>query len=706
MRKFSVFILFFMVSLSVGASPKNNLKTKWSKNVTPENVWQSYPRPQLQRASWTNLNGMWQYGITPIETAKEDVSFQGDILVPFCVESLLSGVQHSLLPTEKLWYKRTFSYQKEWKKKDVLLHFGAVDYECTVWVNGKKVGTHKGGNNSFVFNITKHLLKNRTQTIVLAVTDPTDKASASRGKQQLDPKGIWYTPVSGIWKTVWIEPVNKTRIDRIIPSADIHSKEINLKLDTSNLKGNEHLLIHVFDNNSLIKSVRRDISDVVTFTLPSGELWTPDNPKLYQLSVELKRKKISLDKVKSYFAIRKVSIQKDECGYKRICLNEEPIFQFGTLDQGWWPDGLLTPPNEKAMLSDMVKTKNMGFNTIRKHIKVEPELFYYYADSLGIMVWQDMVSGFTSSNRKEKISPKGDDWDAPQQHKKQWESELFKMIDQLRFYPSITTWVVFNEGWGQYDTHRVVNQVKKYDSSRITDGVSGWTDRGVGDLYDVHNYPSATMILPENNGDRVSTLGEFGGFSLTVDGHIWNPNMKNWGYEKSDSKVDFMSNYMRVIYDLKTLIAQGLSAAIYTQITDVEGEVNGLLTYDRAICKIPIQDLHLLNSSLYDIPSSLATTLVKDEWKVLSKEQYVEKTYEFNVDTKFSHLSAWLDLKGDVQIWLNNKLVFKNFVRDTRDGNQYNLSEYSSFLIKGKNELKLKVQQRKKSDSFFMLRAF
>ena len=364
-------------------SPKGDkIRTVWAEKVTPENVWRSYPRPQLQRSQWMNLNGLWKFAVTDQATTKKQVKYEGEILVPFAIESSLSGVQRTFLPTDKLWYQHNFTIDEDWKGKNIILHFQAVDYECQVWVNNKLAGTHKGGNNPFEFDITKFINKSGDQIVELSVVDPTDQESISRGKQQLNQKGIWYTPVSGIWQTVWLEAVNPQHIRQILPEADIHKKTVKLHLDIAGAKGQENIKVEVMDDGKVIKTItQKGISDM-EIEIPNAVLWSPASPKIYHLNVELSVNGKTTDNVKSYFTLRETSIKKDACGYNRICLNGEPIFQFGTLDQGWWPDGLLTPPSEEAMLWDMVQLKEMGFNTIRKHIKVEPEQYYYYADSL------------------------------------------------------------------------------------------------------------------------------------------------------------------------------------------------------------------------------------------------------------------------------------------------------------------------------------
>ncbi|MFI3322947.1 MAG: glycoside hydrolase family 2 TIM barrel-domain containing protein [Rikenellaceae bacterium] len=705
----------------------DRISTRWGKEVTPENAWQQYPRPQLQREDWVNLNGLWDYAITDMNCEKSNVKFEGEILVPYAVESSLSGVQRQFLPTDKLWYKRTFEVDKSWIGKNIILHFGAVDYASTIWVNGKEVGKHIGGNNSFSFDITKYLKKSGSQTVELSVTDPTETKTVTQGKQRIDAKGIFYTAVSGIWKTVWLEAVNSRHIEEVAYTSDIDKMSVSLDIDFNNLKGDEQVKIDIYDSGKAIKSYTQNASEKLDIDMQGATLWSPESPKLYHFEIELTSKGKLLDRSKSYFAMRKVSVEKDECGYNRTFLNNKPIFQYGTLDQGWWPESLLTPPSAEAMMWDIVQLKELGFNTIRKHIKVEPELYYYYADSLGMMVWQDMVSGFVKG--KNQVRPfAADDWDAPMSHSEQWEKELYEMIDCLKFFPSITTWVIFNEGWGQYDTKNITNSVMSYDNTRIINGVSGWEDRKVGHMYDIHNYPYATMILPEYNDNRISALGEFGGLGLPIENHLWNPDMRNWGYKDIDGNSALIENYANVIYDLETLIAQGLAAAIYTQTSDVEGEVNGLITYDREIVKLPKTLAHALHDRLYRIKSAKATTLIEDfqggikhkrmtsikggDLKLLELPLTIDESSdivsitEFNADKEFSHLSLWTNLTGDVKISLNGVEIMNETVTQQRHYNQFNLSDYAKYLKIGKNCLKIESKGASKIEFDYGLRAF
>lgn len=711
-------------SLSSAWSPQGEkIKTRWAETVTPETAWQIYPRPQLKRSEWKNLNGLWDYQVTDMNRKKKEVGYGDQILVPFSIESSLSGVAKKFNPTDKLWYRKEFTLDPAWKGKQILLHFGAVDYACQVWVNNRPVGTHTGGNNPFSFDITRYLKKSGMQTVELCVTDPTDTESITRGKQQLNQRGIWYTPVSGIWQTVWLEPVSPAHIRSVLPETDIRNSTVKLHLDIARPAGNESLQVKVLDEGKTIQTTEWKANEEIELTVPSPTLWSPRTPKLYGLEISLSKNGKELDKVTSYFAMRKVSIDRDEAGYKRICLNGNPVFQYGTLDQGWWPDGLLTPPSPEAMIWDMVQLKEMGFNTIRKHIKVEPATYYYYADSLGIMLWQDMPSGFATARREAEhlshTAPK--DWDAPAEVAAQWSNELNEMIDHLRFFPSITSWVVFNEGWGQHNTVDIVESVMRKDTTRIINGVSGWTDRKVGHVHDIHNYPSASMVLPEFTNDRVSVLGEFGGLGLPVQGSLWNPEMNNWGYKNIDGSIELLADYSRLMYDLETLIAQGLSAAIYTQTTDVEGEVNGLITYDRKQIKIPAPTLHMLHSRLY-IPRSVRPVFlmphsqkekktmhdvsvngetirtefplkIRNKGVIRAKETFkVDKTA--NAGKPFEHLSLWLNADGPTTVSLNGVTVLDQNTRHTRNYNQYNLSNFKDLLREGENTLEIVIEKQ------------
>ena len=705
-----------------GYSPDfDHIYTRWAKEVTPENVWQSYPRPQLKRAKWQNLNGMWKYAVTDHNILKSDVIFEKEILVPFAIESALSGVAQPFMPTDKLWYKREFKVPSNWKNKEIILHFGGVDYDCTIWIDNKEVGRHLGGNNPFSFNITQYLNTAKNHTIEVSVIDPTDTESISRGKQLLSPRGIWYNPVSGIWKTVWIEPVEKGHIKQILPQANLKNNSIIMNIKTVGINKNAEIKYTILDEDKIINTITSEIADKVEIPLKNPILWTPKTPKLYHFIAELSENGKIVDRVKSYFAMRKITTITNTKGYKVVGLNGKEIFQLGTLDQGWWPDGLLTPPSEKALLYDLVQNKRMGFNTLRKHIKVEPEIYYYYADSLGLMVWQDMVSGYTSSKKEEQHlgANSKKEWDAPQSHRDQWEYELFDMIDQLRFYPSITTWTVYNEGWGQYNSAQVVDRVVKYDTTRIINGYSGWVDKGNGHMRDIHNYQSPSMVLPSENNERISVLGEFGGgFRWKISGNIWDENTVLGARKITTSKALF-ERYHEMLGQVSALKKQGLAAAILTQLTDVEVELNGLMTYDREITKIKEDLIYKTNKEILATSSrktsiiagkNVGNSTLKINNKLIENNtpyttfdplSKVNNIIEFEVKKILDGLSIWLLTDGIVTVQLNGRTIFNKKVGRTHvHYQQYDLSNYSKILKKGTNTLKITVDGSKKPNLY------
>lgn len=608
---------------------KYEMKTRWADEVNPKNVLPEYPRPQMSRSEWTNLNGYWQYAIQP-KNEKEPQQFEGEILVPFPVESQLSEVKRLVGEDNYLWYKREFKAPKQDAKERILLHFGAVDWESMVYINGKEVGLHKGGYDPFTFDISKYLKKKGPQEIVVRVWDPTDKGMQARGKQVSNPKGIWYTPVTGIWQTVWLEtvPEDYIKLAKITPDVDHKNTKIDLQL--SPLSVSATILVKAIANGKEISSKEipvgaKSVQAALEVDIPDPILWSPDNPFLYDLHISLLDNKGKvIDEVESYFGMRKVSLGKDANGYTRIMLNDVPLFQFGLLDQGWWPGGLYTPPTEEAMVYDIKMTKDMGFNMLRKHVKVEPARFYYHCDKMGMLVWQDMPSGFINVKKAEQ-HVKHDaliDWERPKESAVQFEKELKAMIDNFYSFPSIVVWVPLNEGWGQYDTERIAKWVKTYDPSRLVDAPSGWADREVGDMIDVHLYPGPGMELPEK--DRASVLGEFGGLGWPVAGHLW-WDKKNWGYLTYQDKETYRNEFKSLVEDLQGLIGWGLSAAIYTQTTDVEGEVNGLMTYDREVLKMDPKMVKKLIEPLYH-PWWSERTLISDsehtphEWRVIFEE--------------------------------------------------------------------------------------
>ncbi|HWQ53711.1 MAG TPA: glycoside hydrolase family 2 TIM barrel-domain containing protein [Bryobacteraceae bacterium] len=549
------------------------LTTPWTNQVNAANPLPEYPRPQLTRERWTNLNGLWDYAITPKEAARPQ-QFEGKILVPFAIESALSGVKRPLTAQQQLWYRRTFTAPKLDKGGRLMLHFEAVDWRAEVFVNGKPVGTHEGGYDPFSFDITAALSGSGPQELTVAVWDPTDKGNQPRGKQVSEPSGIWYTAVSGIWGTAWLEPVPAVHVSRLRMIPDVDGGKLLLTVQSN--KPADYTATALFEGKPVAKlsgTANREIA----LQLPDPKLWSPDSPALYDLEIRLK----GGDTVKSYFGMRKVDFRKDEAGFNRIFLNNKPLFMIGPLDQGWWPDGLYTAPTDAALRFDVEQTRKLGFNMARKHVKVEPARWYYWCDKLGLMVWQDLPSGFGRPENKIKHhGPQDAKFTA--EEKAIFQRELKAMMSFLFNVPSIIVWVPFNEGWGQHDTVEVLKSAKAADPSRLVDGPSGWEDRGWGDMKDIHDYPGPAMFPAEPN--RVSVLGEFGGLGLPVEDHLW-WNKRNWGYRTYKSREELQTAYDALMVALPPLIAKGLAAAVYTQTTDVEGEVNGLFTYDRKVMK-------------------------------------------------------------------------------------------------------------------------
>ena len=553
------------------------LRTRWAKDVSPANARPEYPRPQMVRKDWLNLNGLWQFSAAhENESPPVGKELKERILVPFPVESALSGVMRH---EPRMWYRRTFEVPKDWQGRHVLLHFDAVDWEATAYLNGKKLPTHRGGYDAFGFDITGFLTKAGPQELIVGVFDPTDAGEQPRGKQVTNPKGIWYTPSSGIWQTVWIEPVNRPFIEalKIVPDVDTgavyisanvaaarNSDEVEVQIRLASSDGGSPGRLHSVER---LESVIGQPNLYLTCKLDHPHLWSPDDPYLYDLHVTLRRGGNIVDEVDSYFAMRKISIGKDEKGFTRLQLNNKPLFLVGPLDQGFWPDGIYTAPTDEALKFDIEAEKKLGFNMVRKHVKIEPERWYYWCDKLGLLVWQDMPSG------SEKPIREG---------REQFEHELDRLVQGRGNHPCIVMWVVFNEGWGQFDTERLVTHVKEMDPNRLVDDASGWTDKGVGDVIDKHNYPDPAMPPPEER--RAAVLGEFGGLGLAVEGHTW--AQKHWGYRGVADQQHLTQQYVDLLGRAWGLRDKGLCAAVYTQITDVETEANGLLTYDREVFKV------------------------------------------------------------------------------------------------------------------------
>ena len=582
------FLVCCALALTLGAQAQwkpvgDKIKTKWAEQINPKNVLPEYPRPQLERTDWVNLNGEWEYAIKPKGQA-EPASFDGNILVPFAVESSLSGVQKEVGENNELWYKRTFSVPANWKSKDIVLNFGAVDWKADVFVNDILIGSHQGGFTPFSFNITPYLTGKSSQKLVVRVWDPSDKGYQPRGKQTSNPEGIWYTPVTGIWQTVWLEPVATNHITSVKSIPDIDNGTMNVTVGTSAPCCNTSVVeVKLLDKGQVVASAKGLQGKELRLAVQNPTLWDTSNPYLYDMKVSLIKDGKVLDDVKSYTAFRKISSKRDANGVMRMQLNNKNLFQYGPLDQGWWPDGLYTAPTDEALLYDIVKTKDWGFNMIRKHVKVEPARWYYHCDKEGILVWQDMPSGDMGNQWAPHTYNGGTDKDRSAASVANYYQEWKEIMDMCISYPSIVVWVPFNEAWGQFDTEKVAEWTKNYDPSRLVNPASGGNHRACGDILDLHNYPGPNMFLYDPQ--RVTVLGEYGGIGLPLENHLW-WNKRNWGYVQFKNSDEVTAEYVKYADDLKGMVNRGFSAAVYTQTTDVEGEVNGLMTYDRKEIKI------------------------------------------------------------------------------------------------------------------------
>jgi hypothetical protein len=608
-------VLCIYVSAWAGWKPAEGpLMTRWAKQVSPDKAHLDYPRPQMVRKDWLNLNGLWDYAICPKDSPRP-AGFDGQILVPFAAESALSGVGKAVGEANRLWYRRTFEAPEKWVNKRILLHFGAVDWETTVWVNGKEMGTHRGGYDPFTFDITDAINKTGRQEIVLSVWDPTDTGYQPRGKQVRKPEGIWYTAVTGIWQTVWLEPVAPAHIESLKTTPDVDGQAVDVGMNIAYPGGEVAVKVVVLDGNKQVAEGEIKMSGggtggvatpCIKLAIKNAKLWSPHSPFLYGLKVTLTHNGKVVDELSSYFGMRKVSLGKDDKGVTRMFLNNKPLFQFGPLDQGWWPDGLYTAPTDDALQYDIEILKRLGCNMMRKHVKVEPDRLYYWCDKLGLLVWQDMPSGdrFIGGNDPDIVRS--------EESARQFDLELGRVIDSLRNHPCIIMWVPFNEGWGQFDTPRVVELIKKLDPTRLVDCASGWTDRGVGDVHDIHSYPGPDA--PPVEEKRAIVLGEFGGLGLPVKGHTWKSE-KSWGYRRFNTSEDLTTAYVVLLDNLRPLIAGGLSAAVYTQTTDVEVEVNGFMTYDRAMIKMDEGKMTAANKRLYLPPPITRTIVPISQWE-------------------------------------------------------------------------------------------
>lgn len=584
----------------------DKIRTTWASTIDPAHPHPEYPRPQLVRHdNWQNLNGLWNYTITDKSANTIPDKWEGKILVPFAIESALSGVGKRITKDQALWYHTTISLNKNVHKDNVILHFGAVDWQCDLYVNGQHVGRHEGGFNPFSFDISSFLKRGSNQDIALRVWDPTSDGPQPRGKQINNPHGIWYTPVSGIWQTVWVESVPQTYIVSTRHTPDIDRSVLTFEAKINNIQAGDMLRVAAFDGKQKIAEQSFAPTQRIDLPISNPVLWDTDNPKLYDLKVEILRKGKVIDQVDSYFAMRKISMAKDANGVERIMLNNKFVFQYGPLDQGWWPDGLHTAPSDEALKYDIIKTKEMGFNMIRKHIKVEPARWYRHCDSIGILVWQDMPSGDLGGNswymHPGKIGGHKLDKDRTPESEAIFRKEWNAIMHSLHNFPSIVMWVPFNEAWGQFKTKEITTWTMQQDPSRLVNSASGGNFFPVGHVMDIHNYPDPLMPDPNIYGAaQTLVLGEFGGLGLPVEGHTWQEK-DNWGYQSFKNANELQARYQQLMNDLVLLIPKGLSGAVYTQTTDVEVETNGLMTYDRKVMKIPEETLRNMHQKLYDV---------------------------------------------------------------------------------------------------------
>ena len=580
------------------------LKTRWADEAMCDLPLPEYPRPQMVRDNWTNLNGMFDFAVCDEKTEWCE-EYTEQIRVPFAVESCLSGICRRITAKDRLWYRKSFTADM---KGRTLLHFGAVDWECNVFVNGKEVGSHTGGYCPFTIDITS-ALKEGENELVVKVYDPTDEGWQNRGKQASESHGFWYTSTSGIWQTVWLENVSTDYIRGYKLTPDIDKGIISIKTD---ICGKGDLYLKIYDGDALVAEKAVTADDYAE--IPGAKLWSPEEPKLYDFVLELRNGDAAEDSVKGYFAMRKFSIGEYE-GYNRLFLNNKPYFQKGLLDQGYWSDGGMTPPTDEAMIYDIQVMKDLGFNMLRKHIKVEPARWYYHCDKIGMLVWQDMVSGGKALNTFHagvlpnvqgvlnpivNLTKKDNAYATFNRDRIEWrqqfEDELFEMIDSLYNYPSICCWVPFNEGWGQFDAKRIGDAIKVYDPTRFVDHASGWYDQKGCDFRSMHKY-ILPVILPKYDG-RPIVLSEYGGYSNKIPNHVWNWD-KSFGYQMYKSK-DALTEAYRKLHEKQIIpnIKKGLSATVYTQVSDVEFEVNGMLSYDRELVKLHEDVVKELNAKM------------------------------------------------------------------------------------------------------------
>ena len=584
--------VFFLTSFAQDWKPAGDkIKTAWASKVDPSAPLPEYPRPQMMRDMWQNLNGLWNYAILP-KGANAPEKFDGKILVPFAIESSLSGVQKTVGEDNELWYQRSFAVPAAWKGKRIMLNFGAVDWKADLWLNDIKIGSHQGGFSPFSIDITSFLAKDKAQHLVVKVWDPTDASFQPRGKQVKNPEGIFYTSVTGIWQTVWIEPVEQAYVSQLKTVPNIDGGNVSVLAVTAGSSSTDIIEVKVLDQGKVIGAGKAANGQEVVVAVPNAKLWSPESPFLYDMEVSIIRNGIAIDKLKSYVGMRKISTKVDANGIHRMQLNNKNYFQFGPLDQGWWPDGLYTAPTDEALLFDIKKTKDFGFNMIRKHVKVEPARWYYHCDKEGILVWQDMPSGDAFQPWLQRSYFNIPELKRTKESEDNYFQEWKEIMDLTYSNPSVVVRVPFNESWGQFKTPEVAEWTKNYDPSRLVNPASGGNHFDVSDMIDIHNYPEPMLGIFDSK--RVNVLGEYGGLGLPIDGNLWETG-RNWGYVQYKSSEETTEAYIKLGEKLKTLIPVAYSAAVYTQTTDVESEVNGIMTYDRKVIKMSEEKIRKIN---------------------------------------------------------------------------------------------------------------
>lgn len=674
--KFTLATIAFSLSSLFLFSQKWEMKqapimTPWSENIDPENVLPEYPRPQMERSEWVNLNGVWEFATGASNDAySSGRSYNQRILVPFPVESAISGIMatDNNNANKNYWYKRTFSVPSSYTGKDIILHFGAVDWECKVWVNGNYVGIHEGGYDPFSFNITPYLNGSENQELVVRVYDAQWAGGFPHGKQSLNPNGIWYMPVTGIWQTVWMEPVAKKHIDDFSLIPDIDAEKIYLTLSASGADANTSASVKIFDGETLLSETTVPLNTMTGINVTAPKLWSPDSPFLYDMEISLKDAGTVTDNVKTYFGMRKIHRGKEN-GNPCIYLNNKPIFQYGVLDQGWWPDGLYTAPSDEALLFDLEKIKEFGFNLVRKHVKVESARWFYHCDRLGLLVWQDIPNATTNTNRNSWVETN-------------FIREMKNIMGAFKNAPSVITWVVFNEGWGQYDrdnqiqyrepyTRKAFNEAAAFDNSRLINAASGWYDYEIGDFIDKHRYPAPDeWPNPENN--RASVCGEYGGINLKIDDHIWAGSQVN--YTTVANSEELTKRFIEYVDNVRARKKNGLCAAVYTQITDVESEINGLITYDRKVVKTNEEQTQRIKNKIEECMNAvyysvLPTSKVNGQtWKYSDAANSIKNWYKEDFDdSDWSEGTAGFGTNAPVNAfvrteWKSNRICLrKNF---------------------------------------------